>query len=291
MNLTDHETRGIPPLLDVGPHPAPAEASRFWKYLHRWRVVLFERWKQEVGDVVGPAELGQSVDHLVGTSLLLRYVQSWRGPDVPLLKAFCPGDRTASILDLYARIQTSFSCPILRSVFEPSWAPAAIPVPTALFESRWEHRIADAVWLFLGDHPIPLTFFGDYHQLCVANPLGMDRSRRYERGIHYTPAPIVDYLVNNILGRAIAGRSVDEARRLRILDPSCGCGAFLIAALRYLLRWFENRAGNAEAGGEASVQDRFESLSDMLFGVDIDERAAAWTVRLLSLAAWETSIR
>jgi hypothetical protein len=41
----------------------------------------------------------------------------------------------------------------------------------------------------------PLSFFGDFHQRCVANPLGTDASRRYERGIHYTPAPIVDYLV------------------------------------------------------------------------------------------------
>ena len=127
MNLADHENLDIPPLIDVGPHPPPAEASRFWKYLHRWRVVLFHRWKQAVGDVVGPAELGQSVDHLVGTSLLLRYVQSWRGPDVPSLKALCGGDHTVSALDLYAKIQTSFSCPILRSVFEASWRRRLFP--------------------------------------------------------------------------------------------------------------------------------------------------------------------
>lgn len=131
MNLTDHGAHGIPPLLDVGPHPAPAEARRFWKYLHRWRVVLFQRWKQEVGDAVDPAELGQSVDHLLGTTLLLRHVRSWQGSDVPSLKALCGSDRTASVLDLYARIQASFSCPILRSVFEPSWAPVALE-PTSV---------------------------------------------------------------------------------------------------------------------------------------------------------------
>jgi predicted helicase len=175
-------------------------------------------------------------------------------------------------------------------VLDPSWAPAAIPVPTTLFESRWEHRIVDAVWLLLGDHPIPLTFFGDYHQLCVANPLGVDCSRRYERGIHYTPTPIVDYLVNNILGRALAGRSINDASRLRILDPSCGCGAFLIAVLRYLLRWFEDCASKTEATNLANVQDRFDMLGRMILGVDIDERATAWTARLLSLATWEASI-
>ena len=290
MNPTDREIRGIQPLLDVGPRLNPARAGRFWSYIHRWRVSLFQRWKQEVGDNVDPVKLGQSVDHLLGTRLLLHYVRSWHGPDVPSLKAFCAGDRTVSVLDLCEGIQASFSCPILRSVLDPSWAPAAIPVPTTIFESRWEHRIVDAVWLLLGDHPIPLTFFGDYHQLCVANPLGSDCSHRYERGIHYTPAPVVDYLVNNTLGRALAGCSIDEARQLRILDPSCGCGAFLIAAMRYLLRWFEDCTSRNEAARYTSIQDHFKSLGDMLFGVDIDERAVAWTTRLLSLAAWEASI-
>lgn len=209
---------------------------------------------------------------------------------MPSLETFCVGDRTISTLDLYGRLQASLTCSILRSVFEPSWAPVAISVPTTIFESRWERRIADAVWLLLGDHPIPLTFFGDYHQLCVANPLGIDSSRRYERGIHYTPAPIVDYLVNNTLGRALTGRSIDDASRLRVLAPSCGCGAFLIAAFRYLLRWFGDYACKTEVTGLANVRDRFDMLGRMLLGVDVDEQATAWTARLLSLAAWEASL-
>jgi hypothetical protein len=115
-----------------------------------------------------------------------------------------------------------------------------------MFASGWEKRIANALWLLFRDHPLPLSFFGDFHQLWVANPLGTDASRRYERGIHYTPAPIVDYLVNAILDRAFAGRSIDEIKRLRLLDPSCGCGAFLIAVLRYVLRWLDDHAGNAD---------------------------------------------
>jgi len=158
------------------------------------------------------------------------------------------------------------------------------------FASGWEKRIADALWLLFRDHPLPLLFFGDFHQLCVANPLGTDASRRYERGIHYTPAPIVDYLVSAILDRAFAGRSIDEIKRLRLLDPSCGCGAFLIAALRYVLRRLNDHAGKADDSVESWFQERFHVLSGMLFGIDIDERAVAWTIRLLLLAVWEASV-
>ena len=255
--LSNGTMQDTPALLDVGPHPPRTEARRFWKYLHQWRVVLFQRWKQESRDDIAPAKLGQLVDHLLGTSLLLRYVRSWQGSNVPFLAELCGGDRAVSFLDLCTRIQAPFSCPILRSVFDPSWAPASTSLPIAVFASGWEKRTADALWLLLGDRPVPLTFFGDYHQLCVANPLGIDCSRRYERGIHYTPAPIVDYLVNTILSQAFRGRSIDEIKRLRILDPSCGCGAFVIAALRYVLRWLNDHASGAEHAGDSGVQQRF----------------------------------
>ncbi len=163
-------------------------------------------------------------------------------------------------------------------------------MPIAVFASDWEKRIANAIWLLFHDRPLPLSLFGDFHQLCVANPLGNDTPRRYERGIHYTPAPIVDYLVNTILDRAFAGRSIDEIKRLRILDPSCGCGAFLIAALRYVLRWLDDHVGDADNSRDSWLQERFDVLGGMFFGIDIDERAVVWTIRLLLLAVWEASV-
>jgi len=163
-------------------------------------------------------------------------------------------------------------------------------IPVVVLALDWEKRIADALWLVFRDHPLPLSWFGDFHQLCVANPLGSDTSRRYERGIHYTPAPIVDYLVNTVLDRAFAGRSIDEIKGLRILDPSCGCGGFLIAALRHVLRRLDNHAGGANDSRNSWLQERFDVLGGMLFGIDIDEQAVAWTNRLLLLAVWEASV-
>ena len=231
------------------------------------------------------------VDHLLGTRLLLCYVRRWtRGGRPSLRESYVLALSAATSRNLCAAIQASFSCPILRSVFDPAWVPVDASIPVAVFASDWEKRIANALWLLFRDHPLPLSFFGDFHQLCVANPLGTDASRRYERGIHYTPAPIVDYLVSTILDRAFAGRSIDEIKRLRFLDPSCGCGAFLIAALRYVLRWLDDHAGDADASVDSWFQVRFDVLSGMLFGIDIDERAVAWTIRLLLLAVWEASV-
>jgi len=47
-------------------------------------------------------------------------------------------------------------------------------------------------------------------------------------GIFYTPEYIVDYIVKNTVGRFLSERKPKEIQNLRILDPACGSGSFLI---------------------------------------------------------------
>ena len=289
MSITSaNSSKGIPRLFDTSPIPAPSQARRFWQYVHRWRVSLFHCWSRDGRGDIQPADLGLLVDHFLGMSLLLNYVKRWKHVDTPSLQLLCEGS-SPTAADLCMAIQKALSSPLLQSVFDPDWVPANARIPVAIFDSGWENRIADALWLLMRDNPISLSFFGDFHQLCVANPLDADKSQRYERGVHYTPAPIVDYLVNTVLNLVFAGREADEVRKLRILDPSCGCGAFLIAALRYVFRWLEEHSDTSRASKTCSVQERLNVLGEMFFGIDIDERAVVWTIRLLLLTVWEAS--
>ncbi len=290
MILDSNSLQDMPRLLDPGWVPAPSQIRKFWEYLHRWRVSLFNCWVREDCGDTQPVDIARLVDHLLGTNLLLCYVRRWQEAGVPRLGEYCVGSRTATSRNLFVAIQASFHCPVLRSVFDPAWVPVDASIPIAVMASDWEKRIANALWLVFRDRPLSLSLFGDFHQLCVANPLGNDTSRRYERGIHYTPAPVVDYLVNTVLDRVFAGRSIDEIKGLRILDPSCGCGAFLIAALRYVLQWLNNHVGDVDVSKDSWLQERFDVLGRMFLGIDIDERAIAWTIRLLLLAVWEASV-
>ena len=66
-------------------------------------------------------------------------------------------------------------------------------------------------------------------------------------GVYYTPAYIVDYIVKNTLGKLLnppppphilqTNITPKEASKLKILDPACGSGSFLIGAYQYLLDW------------------------------------------------------
>jgi type I restriction-modification system DNA methylase subunit len=56
-------------------------------------------------------------------------------------------------------------------------------------------------------------------------------------GVYYTPSYIVNYIVKNTVGKLLEGKTPREASVLRILDPACGSGSFLIGAYQYLLDW------------------------------------------------------
>ncbi|MDO9538762.1 MAG: TaqI-like C-terminal specificity domain-containing protein [Methanocalculus sp.] len=56
-------------------------------------------------------------------------------------------------------------------------------------------------------------------------------------GVFYTPTYIVDYIVEKTVGELVSGKTPKEVSDIRILDPACGSGSFLIGAYQYLLDW------------------------------------------------------
>ncbi|MCK4738516.1 MAG: N-6 DNA methylase [Deltaproteobacteria bacterium] len=56
-------------------------------------------------------------------------------------------------------------------------------------------------------------------------------------GVYYTPQYIVEYIVKNTIGELLNKKTPKEALKLKILDPACGSGSFLIGAYDYLLKW------------------------------------------------------
>ena len=56
-------------------------------------------------------------------------------------------------------------------------------------------------------------------------------------GVYYTPSYIVKYIVENTVGKLLEGQTHTTASELRVLDPACGSGSFLIGAYQRLLDW------------------------------------------------------
>jgi len=56
-------------------------------------------------------------------------------------------------------------------------------------------------------------------------------------GVFYTPQYIVEYIVKHTVGELVKDKTPREVAKLRILDPACGSGSFLLGAYQFLLEW------------------------------------------------------
>lgn len=105
------------------------------------------------------------------------------------------------------------------------------------------------------------------------------RGRRHSLGIFYTPPAAVDYIVEQTLGPLVEGRSPRDVMRLRIVDPACGCGAFLLGAYRWLCRHIE------QALRREITPNQRRNLARRLHGIDLDPLAVGLSREALSKAA------
>ncbi len=111
--------------------------------------------------------------------------------------------------------------------------------------------------------------------------------QRKAGGVFYTPAFIVDSILDSTLGRLLANKQPEDIGELRVLDMACGDGAFLIGAYRYLLNWYGERSGAGHDGRSGpNADERLAILRRHIFGVDIDANALEVAKHaLLELAA------
>lgn len=127
-------------------------------------------------------------------------------------------------------------------------------------------------------------------------------------GAVYTPSYVTQYICKRTIGDALVGKTPTEALRLRIVDPACGSGAFLLAVYHYLIEWCRDwyvndgpaewsRLGQLERGPfdswRLTLAARSALLNNCIYGVDIDELAVEVT-RLsltLMLLAGETGVQ
>jgi len=123
-------------------------------------------------------------------------------------------------------------------------------------------------------------------------------------GVYYTPKYIVDYIVEQTVGKLIEGKTPEQIAKIKILDPACGSGSFLIGAyerlMKYHLEWFKKHPKKIKAGigrADAYVDGdnnwrlgfhvKQQILVNNIFGVDIDERAVEVTMLSLYLKLME----
>ena len=148
---------------------------------------------------------------------------------------------------------------------------------------------------------IPLEVLGNIYEQYLGYTVRLtDHHVKYELkpevrkagGVYYTPEYIVDYIVKNTVGKLLKEISAKKIKKLRILDPACGSGSFLIRAYEEMLNYCKSlkkskskskeRMGKLEleyeeAEPRLTIEEKSEILRNHIFGVDIDEQAVEVT--------------
>jgi type I restriction-modification system DNA methylase subunit len=119
-------------------------------------------------------------------------------------------------------------------------------------------------------------------------------------GVYYTPTYIVEYIVKNTVGKLCEGKTPRQTSSLRILDPACGSGSFLLGAYQYLLDyhrdWYQKDSTPKHTkeiyqgrGGQwyLTIQEKKRILLNNIYGVDIDPQAVEVTKLSLLLKVME----
>ncbi|MFN4076242.1 MAG: Eco57I restriction-modification methylase domain-containing protein [Cloacibacterium sp.] len=110
-------------------------------------------------------------------------------------------------------------------------------------------------------------------------------------GVFYTPKYIVDYIVENTVGKLIVDKKPKEIAKLTFADIACGSGSFLIGVFDYLLDYHKNyyneHTDEAEKDGckydaekgvwTMSINQKKQILINNVYGVDIDLQATEVT--------------
>ncbi len=126
-------------------------------------------------------------------------------------------------------------------------------------------------------------------------------------GVYYTPTYIVYYIVQHTVGKLVEGKKPGPrgaVSKLRILDPACGSGSFLLGAYQFLLDWHRDeyikdgpekwatgrnpclyQTGTGE--WKLTTDERKRILLNNIYGVDIDSQAVEVTKLSLLLKVLE----
>ncbi len=156
---------------------------------------------------------------------------------------------------------------------------------------------------------LPATTLGHVYEHLLGKTIRLTKGREVHiedkprvkkaNGVYYTPSGLVAHIVQHTVGKLLGGCIVPSRDRngavrkprtdmrgsewaaLRILDPACGAGSFLIGAYQYLLAWYRDH------GWRLTLAVKRRILLSNIFGVDIDPQAVEVTKLSLWLAMME----
>jgi adenine-specific DNA-methyltransferase len=160
----------------------------------------------------------------------------------------------------------------------------------------------------------PIHILGNIYERFLGKTISIENGKanidlkpevRKACGVFYTPKYIVDYIIDNTLGKLIYPNGIaiapSKVKEITVADIACGSGSFLIGAFEYLIDYhniyYNNHPEEAQKDGckydpetakwVLTIKQKQDILLNNIYGVDIDHQATEVTQLSLFLKMLE----
>jgi predicted type IV restriction endonuclease len=291
--------------------------SAFLAEIESWREMLAKNIA--LRNTLSVRELNDSVQRIIDRIIFLRIAEDRGIEDYGALRGICNGNNTYGRLqELFYKADDRYNSGLFhfRQEKDETEPPDKLTTTLAIDDKPLKDILKT---LYYPDSPyefavLPADILGQVYEQFLGKVIRLTSDHRAvvedkpevkkAGGVFYTPTYIVEYIVKNTVGKLLEGKTPKKVDGLRILDPACGSGSFLLGAYQYLLDWHlkwysENEPGKwAKAKRPALYQgqgsawhlttaERKRILLNNIYGVDIDSQAVEVTKLSLLLKVLE----
>ena len=286
--------------------------------IESWRTLLARNIALRNPQVADERQLNFAVQMVIDRIIFLRICEDREiEPENQLLEVSQGKEIYARLKDLFQRADQRYNSGLFHFKEESGQtSPEDTLTPTLVVDDKVLKEIIKDLYypspyIF---KEIPVEILGQVYEQFLGKVIRLTSGHhakveekpevRKAGGVYYTPKYIVDYIVENTVDKLLEGRTPKEAADLKIVDPACGSGSFLLGAFQSLLRWHEDwylkhDPGSWSKGSEAalvptpdgewriSTAAKKRILLNNIFGVDIDAQAVEVTKLSLLLKVLE----
>ncbi|MCX6737069.1 MAG: N-6 DNA methylase [Candidatus Parcubacteria bacterium] len=241
--------------------------EKLFEDLMSWRVLLTKDFKKQ--NNLTEEELDEGVQRILDRLIFIRTAED-RKIEPNVLLNISRGEKTNSYKQL-TKVFRDFDDGFNSKLFAPHYCEewkvsdkTIVEVINGLYETQDGYRYDFSV--------ISADVLGGIYEQYLGHVQGRkseekQKSKRKSQGIYYTPKYIVEFIVKETLGEVLKNTKPKEISKIKVLDPACGSGSFLIAAYDKIL---ENLTKQNQ---QTSLFAKFDILKENIFGVDLDAQA------------------
>lgn len=269
--------------------------KRFVESLDQWRKYLATSIAVN-NKKITEEELNFAVQQTLDRLIFLRFCEDRAvEPYAQLQAATSKGDAYKNLLNLFQQADDKYNSGLFD--FEKDKITLTLKIDNKVIKTVVEELYYPKCNFEFSVMPVEILgnayeqFLGKVIRITPARSVKIEQKPEVRKagGVYYTPQYIVDYIVKNTVGKLIDGKTPKDIEAIKIVDPACGSGSFLLGAFEYLLNyhvdWYHKHpqeakkakalapAPSGRVGEGLTTHEKKRILLNNIFGVDLDANA------------------